>query len=204
MHNDRFWRLGCAALAGLALLMAMRPDGATAQSGRTIPVATVNLETVINGLEERSQRQSQLEDFILKEEAKLQALGQQVADARAALEAMNPGSPAYRTQNEEVVRLTLQAQLQKEFSEQLVASRRAKVFKDLFEKVNETTRRLAERRGYDVVISTDETAQLPDGTEGQVRGAIVQRRVLYSAPAVDISAELLQLMNNEFAAGGGG
>jgi len=204
MQSAAFWRTCCAALVAAALVAALRPAPVDAQGDGAVVVATVNLETVINGMAERQFRQERLQEFIEQRDAALQEIVGQFEAARQQVDLAPEGSEDRREAFEEAQRLQLQAQLEKEFSEQLIAQRRAEVFSQLFDRIQQTASRIARQRGIDAVIVSDATAPLPEGTEQQVRAAMISRRVLYNADRIDFSEELLQVLNNEWAAGRGG
>jgi len=204
MSTPAFWRACCAALLAAGLLAFLRPASVGAQADGPIVVGAVNLEKVINGMTERTFREERLQEFINQRDAELQQLGQQFESARQQVELAPPGSDEYRRAIEEAQRLNLRAQLEKEFSEQLVAQRRAEVFTQLFNRIRDAAQRLAPQVGVDIIISSDASAALPEGNEGQVRSAMISRRVLYADDNVDLSDELLQMLNNEWAAGQGG
>ncbi|MFG0275906.1 MAG: OmpH family outer membrane protein [Phycisphaerales bacterium] len=202
MRSAAFWRTCCVAMLTAIVVTMLRPATVDAQGGRTAIVATVNLETVINGMAEREYRQQRLQEFIEERDSILQEIVGRFEAARAQVDLAPAGSPERRAAVEEATRLQLQAQLEKEFSEQLIAQRRAEVFAQLFSRIQETAARIARQRGVDAVISSDASAPLPDGNEQQVRAAMISRRVLFNADAIDYSDELLQVLNNEWAAGG--
>jgi Skp family chaperone for outer membrane proteins len=202
MRSAAFWRTCCVALLSATAVAMLRPAPVDAQGGRSVVVGTVNLETVINGMAEREFRQQRLQEFIEERDGMLQQIVQRFEAARDQVDLAPAGSAERRAAVEEATRLQLQAQLEKEFSEQLIAQRRAEVFAQLFARIQETTARIARQRGIDAVISSDASAPLPDGTEQQVRSAMISRRVLFNADAIDFSEELLQILNNEWAAGG--
>lgn len=201
MQSVAFWRTCCVAILTGAVVAALRPTTVDAQGGAPLVIGTVNLEKVINGMAEREFRQQRLQEFINERDAMLQKVVKDFEAAAQQVELAPEGSEARRQAVEEATRLQLQAQLEKEFSEQLIARRRAEVFSQLFGRMQETAARIASQRGITAIISSDATAPLPEGTEAQVRAAMISRRVLYNSDAVDFSDELLQVLNNEWAAG---
>jgi Skp family chaperone for outer membrane proteins len=190
-----------ALVAAFLVVLVSRPGHLDAQSEQQIVVATVDLESVINNLNELPVREQALQSFIDQKQADLQALVKDFESAQAAAEAAVPGSQDYQTKLERVQRLGLRAELEKQFSEQLIAQRRAQTFADLFEKIRSSSQALATQRGYEIVLNSDEAMAVPSGNEQQIRAFMISRRVLYAANHVDISGELLQMMNNQWDAG---
>jgi len=52
-------------------------------------------------------------------------------------------------------------------------------------------------------MTSDEAAEIPHGGRGDVNRAIGLKRMLYVEDAHDITQDVITMMNNQFAAGGG-
>ena len=111
------------------------------------------------------------------------------------------GSPEGEAKAEEFVRLQMSLESETKLAKALIDNKQKKMHIDLFNKINDAARRYAEREGYQIVISSDADVRIPPtATEDQVQGAIVNRRVLFAAAPVEISAAVAQMMNNEYQA----
>ncbi|MFG0258345.1 MAG: OmpH family outer membrane protein [Phycisphaerales bacterium JB043] len=188
-------------VGAMIAMLALATSRTDAHPQGQIVVATIDLEAVINNLDELPAREQALQTFINEKQSELQVKADAFEQAQAQLQAAVPGSSNYEALQIRAQRLALDAELEKQFSEQLIAQRRAQTFAELFEKINQSVQELALQRGYDIVLNSDENMITPQGNEQQVRSFMISRRVLYSADSVDISQELLTKMNNEWAAG---
>ncbi len=80
--------------------------------------------------------------------------------------------------------------------------------RDLDRKVRKAIKDLATLRGYDFVLKDDTSAELAVNPESklareiQIKQQMTARRSLYANPALDITDQLIQRMNNAFNAGG--
>jgi len=204
MHKNGFWRLApwCALVVLVAVGLHNGASGQGQAAARPAMVALVDLQKVINGLEEREHGEQELNSIIAERQAKLKDLGGQYDRGKAELEILAPGSDDYNKKAEELLRLEATLRFEDEFAQTLLNQKRGEVFARLFNKVLEASKRLAEQQGYDLVLSNDGAASVPMRQgESAVRTAMVTRRVLYAADWVDVSAELLRFMNNEWNAG---
>lgn len=166
-------------------------------------VALVNLERLVNGLDERASREGELQTYFEELQTKLDEISEQINQKQEELQIFQPGSPEAQETRLELLRLEMRARGEQQISEALLQQRTAEMQVDIFDKIRETIQRLAERRGYELVLSHDGEVQLQSRDIESVQKAIAQRRVLWAKDALDITDELMRMMNNEWAAGGG-
>ncbi len=71
----------------------------------------------------------------------------------------------------------------------------------MFLKVSNAISRIAEREGYDMVMLDDSLLPIPEeAADGDVYRAIITKGIIYRHDAVDITNDVVTLMNNEFTA----
>jgi Skp family chaperone for outer membrane proteins len=184
-----------AATVGVAVPVAMRL-GPPSQP----IIATVNLEEVVKGLDERTVREGELELYSKDRQGEMDKLVAQMKNEQskmANLDGAEKEAAATR-----LLDIQVNAKVKKELYEALIDQRRGKVFKALYEKISEASKRLAEKSGYTMVISSDESVQIPpDATSQDIQRTISLKRFLYVNKAHDVTSELVMLMNNEFKNG---
>lgn len=209
-NSDRFWRwmaLGVAACAA-AGLWRMGAQQASAQRpvyASACCVAAMDLNAVLSSLTEREAREAELKQFIASKQSRLEGIERQMMQVKKELDEMQKvlpgGSPEGEAKAEEFVRLQMSLESETKLAKALIDNKQKKMHIDLFNKINDAARRYAEREGYQIVISSDADVRIPPtATEDQVQGAIVNRRVLFAAAPVEISAAVAQMMNNEYQA----
>lgn len=77
------------------------------------------------------------------------------------------------------------------------------IIRDLYGKTTRQIDAFAKREGFDLVLLDDRAIKLPDEAGMKdVNSLILNKRVLFASDALDITDRLVQVMNNEFAAGG--
>lgn len=192
------WVCALVVVAGFTGVMYR----ATAQnSGSAGPIALVDLERVINNLDERTARENELRSFIQERRGVIDGKQKRLDQLEDELKLLPEGAAARQTKAEEVARQRMEIQFEQQILEQLLQVKRGDVFKGLFERVLDASKRLAQARGYLLVLSNDSGARLQPGTDQQLQIQMVSRRVLYGDASLDISNDIVQMLNNEWAAG---
>jgi Skp family chaperone for outer membrane proteins len=193
--------LVAAGLTGTALVLT--PSVTAVQDSRPVPsnIAVVDLEKAFNSLTERTELQTQLQGYLLQLQEDLKKLDQQAKDAQAAAQAL-PDGPDKMSAIAKAAELTIQVRTRREVSEAMVDQRTAAMFKQLAGKIQGAAKKLAEQRGYTMVISTDESVQVPASAGAQEANRIIAtRRLLFSSPQHDVTNDLVALLNTEYASG---
>jgi Skp family chaperone for outer membrane proteins len=164
-------------------------------------VATVNLEELVKQLDERAAREAELRSYSEGLQGQLDSLVKELNDAQAKIAALDGNER--KNQAARVLELQAMARAKKEIFEAMVDARRAEVFRGLYDKINDASKRLAEKNKYTMVISADDSARIPPSAGSQdVERQISLRRFIFVDKAHDVTSELVAMMNNEFKAGG--
>lgn len=181
----------------------MRTDTASvAAAPVSAPViASIRISEVINGLDELKEREGELRLFIDEQQAGIKKIGVELENKVEELNLMPNGSAQKKESVQQAMRLRLNLEVEGEISTQLIDARRGEVYADIFKKIEEAARLLAQREGYHLIITDDSDAEIFPDTEQRVRGGILSRRVLFSDPSLDITADLVLTMNNAWKAG---
>ncbi len=205
MKSDKLFRFTTLALLAMLALGAWCVGANQMGHSQMAPpvVAVVNLERIVNNLDELTARQAELNNWIVERQTAFDRVKQQFEAARQKLEILPTQGAEVEQAREELLRLQIELKLQQELSQEGVDQRKALVHRDLFDKVSDAVERLAQKNSYHLVLSNDSEPPLILGTEAQVQRQIAGRRVLYADGVLDITDELLQMMNNEWQAGAG-
>jgi Skp family chaperone for outer membrane proteins len=165
-------------------------------------VAVVNLPMILEGLEERTVRQNALNASAETRQAQLDALTGRIKIVEADLGLLKEGTAEHREKLIELRELQVSLDARFKLLNQVLSFERGAVLRDLYFKINEAVKRVAERDGYDVVLLNDEGFQIPpEAGQDDMNRAVLSRSVLYTHGSVDVSAQVIQMMNNEFSAG---
>ncbi len=162
-------------------------------------VASLDLNKALEKLDERTEREKELQAFVTTLEAELKKLSDQGKQAEEDLKILPQGSPEWRNKRDEAVRLAARLQAEREASQAIALDRQKRLQVDLFAKIKDAAARFAEREGFMIVIADDSAQTIPDNAnDQQVQAAILGRRLIFASPATDISEGVARMMNTEF------
>jgi Skp family chaperone for outer membrane proteins len=204
------WSLPLIALgliaAGLALPGSLA--SATAQTGAQAgptSIAVVNLQKILEQLTEFTNEKARLETENKARQAELDNITRELQDLASRLEAMAKDDPARKAteaaaQGKQIEGRARQQDLTAEVE---LASGRA--MWSLYAKINDVVARYALQQGYDLVLVYDEIQPPPASrqTRSIVQKISQDRQVMFASPRVDISDQIIVMMNNDYAASGG-
>lgn len=206
----RFTRTTLALMLGAVAIACMSWQAGANAAGRPpatpTAVAVVNLPRVLQSLDERNVRQEAMSASTAVRQKQLDELTKRIEALSTELDpktgTLKPGTTEYR---DKVIQLReLQVTLDARFKllEQVLSFERGTIMRELYLKIEDAVRRIADRNGYDVVILDDTDFKLPEeASQDDMNRAILARSVVYRHDSVDITDQVVLLMNNEFQAG---
>ncbi len=198
------------ALGALVLGSTAWHAGATAAAKRPpatpTAVAVVNLPSILTRLAERTVRQTELDDSAKTRQAQLDVLTERIKAVEADLHPENgtvkPGTKEYREKVIELRELQVSVEARFKLLNQVLSFERGAVLRDLYLKIEVAVDKIAERDGYDIVLLDDTDFEIPqEAGQDDMNRAILSRSMLYAHESVDISDQIVRLLNNEFQAG---
>jgi Skp family chaperone for outer membrane proteins len=200
--------IGLVALGATAVI-ACQAGAARMLAGRPSVVVTVNLSEVLDKLDQRAQAEVSLKamrDAFLADNDKRQ---DQLKDMQTRLEAMKdqPDNAEKRSLQDQAGSALVDYQAWYRFASAKADLEDSLVMRDLYRAIKAAVKTMAEAEGYDIVLVDDSQGELMTTDDSrmpkavQVKQQIIARRMLYSAPAVNITDHLITRMNNAFKAG---
>lgn len=206
MVPARFTRSSLLVLAAAACVGTLAFVGAKASATgafRGPPaapvIAVVDLDAVLQGLNEKKDRESALQSTLKDLQTRVSALGEEAKNEQAKLEQATPADkPALaKALREKIIR----AEFEKQYSEKLLGEMSGEVIREIYLKIDAATERLAKQNGYQLVLASDEKNPIPErGSTGDILRSIATKRMLFVDPSLEITQEVVTLMNNEYAA----
>jgi len=184
------------AFLGLQQSQALRPLPA-----QPSVVATVNLETLFNELDERKAVDERVKVIAtdLEEQANLLRESVQLLESDLAL--LAPGTKEHLETEEDLVRESGRLKAFIDFAAIKLDRLESKYLRDLYEKIKAASGELAMEHGIDIVFVDDSIVDLPvEAQAKEMMRQISARRTLYTNEGIDVTEELMMRMNNEFSA----
>jgi len=172
--------------------------------GQAPKIAVVNIPVVSERYKKRVDLEAQFD--ALRQELRQQrdALQDKLSRARKSLEEeLKPGSDAYAARQKEVAMLEAELQWFVDSQGKKVEAGLALSLREIFDDIKMVVHEIAQQKGYDLVVASDDLpADTPDSPT-QVRQFILLQKVLYWSPQVDITEEVAARLNERYAATGG-
>ena len=166
-------------------------------------IATVQLDRLFDGLQQRAEAKvevarldQQMNDEQTRREGQIAQLEADLEDAVAAA--------TRKKLKDQIALKRLKLQFWYQEASTVVEVEKALQLQDMYKNIKEALEALAGAEGYDMVIINDESSDLPFDRDSrvspqvQVLQQISNRKMLYLNPALDITEDLIERMNNAF------
>lgn len=188
----------------IILALAMIIANSAAIHAQATKIAVVNPNKVFTSMKER-------EDVLRRIEGDVRALVEgakekekSAASLKAELENLKPDSPQYVEKRQQLTRASVSAKMENQFAKMQADSIETSSMLALYEKIADAAEQVAKEKGIDLVL-LQVNPELPAGGEGlninQLRELLIRRSVLYAAPNVDISEDVIARLNANYAGG---
>ncbi len=202
---NRQWFTGLALVSCLAVGAYVSRATANAAFRATPPaapvIAMVDLEKVIQLMKEREDKENALKARTEEYKAKLKQLQDEAASDKSKLDAETPG-PAQIAMAKALREKIFRAEFEGQYATKVLGEMQGEMLKDLYTKINDTARSIAKRNAYQLVMTSDENAQVNAGDPDSIKRAIAFKRILYVDPAMDITNDIVNELNNAYATSG--
>ena len=163
-------------------------------------IATIDMEKVFNALQETIDKNNDLKNYTEGLKAELVKLRD---NANAAFEVAKNLSPGQQREDKfrEAAEMDINVQVKDRMFQAMVDRRQTETLRAINEKIADAAKRLAQKNGYSMVMSTDDAVRIPERAGSDDAKRIMSlKRFLYVAPEHDVSQELITMLNAEFAA----
>lgn len=204
MQSKRSPLILSAVVLSVALCAFAWNAGATSArvSAQPTAIATVDIVAIFDGLDEREVLENNLNTRTQARQEQLNEVVNQIQALQANLsEIADRTTPEYREQIRQLMELRAVAEARREALSQIVSIDLGSVRRDMYLKVTAAIESIANREGYDMVVLDDSLFPLPENAaDPDVYRAVITKTVLYRKDAIDITNQVITLMNNDFNA----
>lgn len=195
-----------AGLAG-AQPAAAAAAAAPAPSG-PIRIAVASPSHIFNEMMETKSLQAKMQDDQKKFAATQREKAAAIDQLKAQRDALKPGEAQFEELNNKLIDASLEAKVWMEAERAKAEHQQKRQMKQIFEKIQTAIADVAKQDGYDLVLADNKDPLPSDADLEQVdiralRGAILQKSVLFSTDRIDISQKVLALLDTRYKAAGG-
>lgn len=161
-------------------------------------IATVDLEAVFRGLNERGDADVYLKGLAEQLEADGQRRRDEIELLGQDLELYSPASKQYQDVQQQLAEKGFQLQAYLDFAGRKIDAAKSRTLRRIYDGIKEAIREIAREHGYDVVFVDDSVVTLPTDTgEAETMRQISARRMLYTNAEIDITQDVIARMNAE-------
>jgi len=166
-------------------------------------VAVVNIPTVSEKYSKTSELEAQFEGVRRKVNQDRDALKDKIERAkRSAQEELKPGTEDFRQRLKEIALMEAEFQWFTETEGQKVERGLAESLKSIFADIQAAVREVAQEKGLDIVLASDNLPPDTPDNPAQVRQHILLQKVLYWNPSVDITEDVVTRLNAKYKSSG--
>ncbi len=164
-------------------------------------VATVDPARVFNDMQETKDLQTKIDSENQRLNAESNRRAEEIKKLRTQRDQIKPDHPQYNQLDQQILKKSMELESWGKFESIRVELVQKRTMKKLFERVQAAVENVAKQKGIDIVIA-DQRPQLPgsDKSMAELKAAIYQRNVLYAARNVDISEQVVNLLDAEYKA----
>ena len=198
-------RLPVAAAAVLAVTATVALVGGRAwsapEAARPLRIGVVSLTRLWDGYQRRLFLDSKLIQFRQTKAQTLQEKKDEVDQLRQKIELLAPGSTQRQEAEGELQQKQVEGRTLAELSAKEVARRYFEYWDLVYNDIRAAVQQVAQAQGYDLVFKTVESQSRTTSTR-ELQGKIEGRTVLYAAAELDLTEEVLTVLNENFARSG--
>lgn len=188
-------------IAALAWQAGANATNATRPPAQPTAIATVDIVTIFDQLQELKDLETELDTRKSSRQAQLDEVNNQLRAISADLEAMTRGTDEYKDKVRQAMELQAVLKARSDALNQILSIDRGNMTRELYNKAVDAISRIADREGYDAVFFDDSTFIVPEDAAYQdVYRSIVTRSLLYRNGSIDITNQIVSLMNSEYSA----
>ncbi len=158
-------------------------------------IATVDLHRVMTQTQERSMLDAEVRKIVSDFEKQGKDMMTQLREKEEELELLAEGSEKYQQMLEALAMETNEYAGFTEWARRRIEAESAMRLRRLYTSVKSNIAAEAAEKGYDIVFVNDALGELRAGDEAEVTMQISARRMLYSSPRLDITADVIARMD---------
>jgi outer membrane protein len=194
MHRTRI-----ALLA--ALVTCFTAAGAFAQAAK---IGIVNPGSVFAKMQETTDLKSKLENDRKALESEVNQRQQAVKDLQAARDLLKPDSPQYQEADQKFMKAAIEFDTWSKITQAQLQGQQKQQMKTLFDKIVASTTRVAQAKGFDLVIADQrpEDGNINQMTVEQLRNNLNGRNILFSAANAVLDNDVIADLDAAYKASG--
>ncbi|MGH7244889.1 MAG: OmpH family outer membrane protein [Phycisphaerales bacterium] len=190
--------------AGVAGVGAMTVNAQNAAAPSSSKIALINIEKVINDLDEVKMGQTKIAAKSEARQAELNTLSKQIEDRQKKMELLDLKDTSRRDQAVELMELTATANAKQQAFQGIINIEKGDLFRMVHGHIMDACANYAQKNDIELILVDDRVLSFQENDDmNKVSALISQKRIVYGAPALDITDAVIKSMNANFAANAG-
>lgn len=165
-------------------------------------VGVLDLVRVFNEFEQTKVLNAEIDKYKAKLGEEKAQREEKIDTERKTLQTFAPDSADYQRRSKEVKKMMIEYRAWLESEQQNLTDEHRRWIERTYDMVTQTTAAVARSHGIEVVITKEELDKSVSDTTVLLK-QILNRKVVYSSPDLDITDEVMKNLNDAFAKGGG-
>jgi Skp family chaperone for outer membrane proteins len=180
----------------LALGRTFSPVRAAPETAAPLKIAVVNIEKVFNSYQKKTLLDEDLAQWQTARQEDLEAQAKELEILQARIENLAPGSDQRTSDEKELFEKRLRLETLRQLTFKEAEEKRLAYFREIWQDIFSVISDYGEKNGYDLILKCDEK-RLDSGVFTELQYSIHRTFVLYNSSQVDISREIIHLLNAE-------
>lgn len=190
--------------AGVAGFGAMSVRANSTNAAAASKIALINIEKVINDLDEVKMGQQKIGAKADARQVELNNIAKQIDEGQKKLELIDPKDTSRREEAVKLMELTATANAKQQAFQGIINIEKGDLFREVHGNIMDACASFAQKNDIELILVDDRVLSFQENDDvNKVSALISQKRIVYGAPALDITNDIIKMMNNNFAANGG-
>lgn len=167
-------------------------------ANRPTAIAVADIQLVFESLKEKMEIEADLKSRLEQLNQDEQKRKQELQELKSDLDILAADTPAFNEKQNKLEQSAIELQSWRTFQTQKLNRERGIQVERLYRKVLDAVGRIAQQDSYDIVLFKEKPADFTGAKPEALNTLIQVRKVLWSADDLDVTDQIIQLMNNEF------
>jgi outer membrane protein len=202
-------------VAGYALCLAAAPASAQAPSSAapvapaagtqappaSVRIGAIDMDKVFEGYKKAEFLREQIKQEMIKKNAELSNLSNQMREQVKVLEGLDPSGNDYKLKEADLTRMKVEFETQREQAQAAFARRDAEALATIYKDIQDMASRVAKNKGLNFVVKVSN--ELPSGTDPNSVLAAMSHSIVFYDPSLDITTMVVYNLNLQYEKQGG-
>ena len=181
-------------VAAVGLVVATHLDAQSGDKAPAGPVAVCNVLEILNNCQKAKDLTARLNKERGRIEKEVKSRSEAIDNLTKELKLLTVGSEEFEQRFAETQRLQINREAWLKFEQTKAMRTHQKLTREMYDEVQKAIGIVAKGRGFKIVFH-QQRGKLQAATTAEMRAEILQRQVVYSDEAVDITASVLSSLN---------